>query len=486
MANRSYLLFIPLIVICLSLSFRGNAQTLLPPDQPEQDACHALSLCGGSFFTPFSYQGTGMVLDLSETPCDPQAGGGEDNSMWIKVTVAGAGVLAFKIIPVDTSDDYDFVVLDITHTLCSSLSPSDVVRCNFNNNEPGSNPFGIVGLDTSSILTSVAAGFFGDPFCQAIQATPGQTYLIMINNFGHDNAPGPSSGFTIDFSGSTATFQSNLPPSFQNIVKQCSDSSVVVQLNAPILCSSIAPDGSDFYTSPAEPIAGASGVNCVNATGYTSQVVISFAGHIPAGNYVVYGRAGSSGTTLKSLCGDSMDTTAISGSSLPFVVPSPVQDNFLLPDTVKCDYSTISIRAEREFSQYLWSSGQTTPDIAVINPGIYTLLVTDTNGCVGMDSTNIIDSTCPQYVYFPSAFTPNGDGKNDLFRAKFAGPTSDYKLVVFDRWGRQVFESSDPSAGWDGMAGGRQQPVGTYVWFCVYRLYQQQQRVQKGTVMLIR
>jgi gliding motility-associated-like protein len=483
MTKRKFFLLVPVLSVALSFPLRSLSQTLLPPDQPEQVPCHALPLCGGKFFTPYSYQGVGGDSVLTATPC----GSGEDNTMWIKVSVAGAGELAFSIIPVDTLDDYDFAVLDVTNLpSCNSLSSNNVVRCNFNNNESGSNPRGIVGLSTSGVGEYVQGGATGNSFCEAIQATPGQTYLIMINNFGHDADPGPSSGFTIDFTGSTATFQSNLPPSFQNIVKQCSDSSVAVQLNAPILCSSIAPDGSDFYTTPAEPVVAASGVNCVNATGYTSQVVISFAGHIPVGNYVLYGRAGSSGTTLKSLCGDSMDTTAISGSSLPFFVPPPVKDDFLLPDTVKCDYSTISIRAERGFLQYLWSSGQTTPDIAVINPGIYTLLVTDTNGCVGMDSTDIIDSTCPQYVYLPSAFTPNGDGRNDLFRPKFAGPTNDYKLAVYDRWGRQVFETSNPSEGWDGTTGGRQQPAGTYVWFCVYQLYQQPQRMQKGTVMLIR
>src|SRR5271170_2281586 len=129
MAKRKNSLCVCVLLVAMSFSLPAISQTLLPPDQPEQDACHALPLCGGKFFTPFSYQGTGLVLDLNQTPCDSDTvGGGEDNSMWIKVTVAGAGILAFKIIPVDTSDDYDFAVLDITHTLCSSLSPPDVVR----------------------------------------------------------------------------------------------------------------------------------------------------------------------------------------------------------------------------------------------------------------------------------------------------------------------------------------------------------------------
>ncbi len=138
------------------------------------------------------------------------------------------------------------------------------------------------------------------------------------------------------------------------------------------------------------------------------------------------------------------------------------------------------------FVNYLWSTGQTTPSISITSPGEYFLQVTDTNACVGLDSISIKDSTCPEYLYLPTAFTPNGDGKNDLFRPLFAGATSSFKFAIYDRWGRSVFESANPSEGWDGITGGKPQPTGVYVWICVYTLYQRPQRVQKGTVVLIR
>jgi gliding motility-associated-like protein len=469
------------ITACLSLPYMSFSQTLLPPDQPEQDACNALPLCGGKFFTPYSYQGIGLVSDLTQTPCD----GGEDNSMWLKVTVANAGQIIFKIIPLDTTDDYDFAVLNVTNVKsCSQLDPSDVVECNFNNNEPGSNALGIVGLDPSSTLTEVQGGTFGESFLAPINATAGQTYLIMINNFGNDNDPGPSHGFTIDFSESTATFQGNAPPALQSIVKQCSDSTVTIQLNGPIQCSSIATDGSQFYTTPTIPITGASGANCVSG-GYTSQVVITFSGHVTPGNYVLNAQTGTSSTTLTNLCGDAMTFTSTS-STISFTVPAGVKDNYLPPDTTKCDYSTITEGALRTFDSYLWSTGQSTSTIPIVTPGLYTLQVTDSNGCIGTDSISITDSTCPQYVYLPNAFTPNGDGKNDIFRPVFAGAASTFRFAVYDRWGRLVFVTSTPGAGWDGTTGGRPQPGGTYVWECVYKLYQEPERMQRGTVMLIR
>jgi len=481
MTKRNSTLFIVMVAAYLSLPVSAFSQTLLPPNQPEQVPCHALSLCGGKFFTPYSYQGVGGDSALTQTPCQS----GEDNAMWIKVTIATPGTLAFAIIPKDTLDDYDFAVLDITNGNCSNLSPSEVVRCNFNNNELGSNPMGIVGLSTSGTGDFVPSNYTGNSFALAINANAGETYLIMINNFGHDDDPGPSNGFTIDFSTSTATFVSDSLPAFQNTLNQCSDSNVVVSLNKPISCSSIAADGSDFTITPAVPIAGAAGHNCVGGNGYTQEIVVTLGGHIAPGNYMLHAQKGSNGTTILDLCGDAMSLP----DSVPFVVPPPITGKFLPPDTTKCSYATITINALRQFVAYQWYNGSNWANgtsIAVTDPGLYSLQVIDANGCTATDSINVKDSTCPQYIYIPTAFTPNGDGKNDRFKAVFAGPNSDFKLAVYDRWGRMVFETSDPSAGWDGTTGGNPQPAGTYAWVCIYRLYQQPQRMQRGTVILIR
>jgi gliding motility-associated-like protein len=479
MANQRLKWILLLITACLLWPRHSLSQTLLPPNQPEQDACHALSICGGRFFTPFSYQGIGRVPDLTSTPCN----GGEDNSMWIKVTVATGGQVAFQIIPKDTADDYDFAVLDITNTDCSNLSPSNAVRCNFNNNNPGSNPKGIVGLSDTATQDEVQAGAYGSPWVAAINANAGQTFLIMINNFGHDDDPGPSSGFTIDFSGSTATFKDLDLPALQNIIKACSDSSVTIQFTKPVLCSSILADGSQFIISPAVSVTGASGVNCVSDSGYTLQVTVSFSGHYPVGDYTVGVKDGSNGNILLDLCGNPIELPPV---PLSFNIPPKAKTNFLTADTVKCDYSSITIGSDTSFSSYLWNSGQTSQSIGLMDPGLYTLEVTDSNACTAVASENVIDSVCPQYVFLPNAFTPNGDGKNDIFRPVFAGAVGVFRFAIYDRWGRQVFQSSSPSGGWDGTTGGNQQPAGTYVWFCQYKLYDEPERIQRGTVILIR
>ena len=70
-----------------------------------------------------------------------------------------------------------------------------------------------------------------------------------------------------------------------------------------------------------------------------------------------------------------------------------------------------------------------------------------------------------EYVYYtPNAFTPNGDGINDLFHPLANVVDLDsYELNIYDRWGQVVFKSSDPFEGWDGSAGGNELPTGVYV-----------------------
>ncbi|MBL7963975.1 MAG: CotH kinase family protein [Flavobacteriales bacterium] len=67
--------------------------------------------------------------------------------------------------------------------------------------------------------------------------------------------------------------------------------------------------------------------------------------------------------------------------------------------------------------------------------------------------------------YVPNAFTPNGDGNNDVWLplGNAVDPTN-YNLQVFDRWGRLIFESKDPRMGWDGTLGGQPSPIGVYVY----------------------
>lgn len=114
------------------------------------------------------------------------------------------------------------------------------------------------------------------------------------------------------------------------------------------------------------------------------------------------------------------------------------------------------------------------------------LTVKDNNGCSGNDTTRIVEKICYTGVYIPTAFTPNNDGLNDLFRARVYGKTTSFKLEVYNRYGEKVFETTDPGAGWNGIYKGTPQSTAVFVWQCFYQLTGEKSAYKKGTVALIR
>lgn len=89
-------------------------------------------------------------------------------------------------------------------------------------------------------------------------------------------------------------------------------------------------------------------------------------------------------------------------------------------------------------------------------------------------------------ISIPNAFTPNSDGKNDVFRAVYGSDISNVRLAVYDRWGQLLFVDPGTHTGWDGNAGAAKEPAGTYVWIFQYKDIAGILRVRKGTVELIR
>jgi gliding motility-associated-like protein len=166
------------------------------------------------------------------------------------------------------------------------------------------------------------------------------------------------------------------------------------------------------------------------------------------------------------------------------IVPLPA--DFLPADTTICQFGSLTLIPKGEFSSYLWSDGSTASSILAQTPGLYYLQVVDKNGCTGRDSILLTGKQCLIGFYIPNAFTPNNDGKNDVFRPLIYGNVVNYKFAVYNRWGQQVFVSADLMKGWDGTVGGAPQPAGGFVWYCVYQLQGQNVQIEKGTVLLVR
>ena len=88
-------------------------------------------------------------------------------------------------------------------------------------------------------------------------------------------------------------------------------------------------------------------------------------------------------------------------------------------------------------------------------------------------------------IYVPNAFTPNGDGKNDMVHVHGESIKS-LKFYVYDQWGEMLFTSLSPQNGWDGTYKGTREPVGVYVYYLEAIMNDGKQVNKKGTITLLR
>ncbi len=117
---------------------------------------------------------------------------------------------------------------------------------------------------------------------------------------------------------------------------------------------------------------------------------------------------------------------------------------------------------------------------------LYTITAKRFPDCTVTASTLVTVIRCPETVFIPGAFTPNGDGINDNFRAFVSRPLQFYRLIVFNRYGQKVFESSNPLAGWDGNYNGMRQNTGAFIWQVTYQFKNNIMQTEKGSCLLIR
>ncbi|MBC7937356.1 MAG: gliding motility-associated C-terminal domain-containing protein [Rhizobacter sp.] len=140
---------------------------------------------------------------------------------------------------------------------------------------------------------------------------------------------------------------------------------------------------------------------------------------------------------------------------------------------------------------YLWSpsavlnsSTMQNPLATLMNDQKFVVRVTDVAGCIGYDSVFVKAYAGPAY-YIPNAFTPNGDGLNDVFRPVPAGIVITEWFRIFNRLGETVFENNEYMKGWDGTFRGQKQPTGAYVWI-IRGVDRNGKKVDmRGSVMLV-
>jgi gliding motility-associated-like protein len=139
---------------------------------------------------------------------------------------------------------------------------------------------------------------------------------------------------------------------------------------------------------------------------------------------------------------------------------------------VDCSIGQATLRALGGIS-YKWDAMPGITDVTnpnqVVTPrqtSTYYVTVTDGKGCSAKDSVTVLADLAKAISTYPvpSAFTPNNDGHNDCFGLAKWGPVTELQFQVYNRWGQQVFSTTDPNHCWDGRFKGILQPTGGFAY----------------------
>ncbi|MFN0202966.1 MAG: PKD domain-containing protein [Bacteroidia bacterium] len=331
-----------------------------------QDCLNAIPVCQNIYSQPNSYVGVGNIPN-EISPGISCLGSGELNDVWYVMTIQQPGNLCFSITPNTLSNDYDWAVYNLTNNPCSDIATnaSLEVSCNYS---------GVSGVTGANGL----AGAQNNP---CIPVLAGQTYVLNVSNFSSSQ-----SGYTLNFSASTAVIFDNVPPQLINATNNCGSSAIVVSFSENVLCNTVQP--TDFIlTGPGGPftVTAANGAAC--ALGATSEddytLTVSPAPTIP-GIYT-FALVGS----VTDNCGNvtPSDTVLFSYGNITLDAQ---------PDTL-CGGASTTIQTSlgtTGLAGYTFSwvpGGANTPSITTSpsTTSTYSAFVTDLVGCVKSASINV-------------------------------------------------------------------------------------------------
>ena len=194
----------------------------------------------------------------------------------------------------------------------------------------------------------------------------------------------------------------------------------------------------------------------------------------------------------------SMDTL------ISFTKPSPSGCDTLITaqvrvDTVAAEFSyqylgedstELRLAASAGYERYQWNTeGQfydavdSTQVVQYETPGIkrLRLVVTSSNGCTDTLYRQVLIPDPETEIVIPNVFTPNGDAVNSSYYIEGVAENQNFSIQIFNRYGKQVFQSSRPDFAWDGTSNGMKLPSGTYFYVIQY-----QGETRKGHLSLLR
>ena len=210
------------------------------------------------------------------------------------------------------------------------------------------------------------------------------------------------------------------------------------------------------------------------------SIIIDFSDSATSGTLSIYGRNPD--------CGDGLSSSvAITVNPIPVVTLSTV-------DTVCFNIPGFNLTGGSPTGGNYFIDGNTSEVFQPMyqSPGSHTIVYsyTSAEGCTSSDTTVIIvknDQECAPVIYFPNAFSPNGDGLNDTYKPVTKNILK-FIMEIYSRSGELVYTSNDPNNGWDGTFKGNRCPNDVYVFkaTCLISLINNESKTITGTVTITR
>lgn len=172
--------------------------------------------------------------------------------------------------------------------------------------------------------------------------------------------------------------------------------------------------------------------------------------------------------------------------SEPFFIGATRLSQLHFPgDTTFCKGEELVLMHPATNLTYSWN-GHFDSTVTIREQGRYDIIASDANGCNRTFTVHVQEEDCNNNsFYMPNAFTPNDDGKNDVFRIPERSLASLQEFSVYDRWGERVFNTTDKRISWNGYRNGKRCAAGTYAYF-IRGIRNNKGLEVKGTVTLVR
>ncbi|MBS1773258.1 MAG: gliding motility-associated C-terminal domain-containing protein [Bacteroidetes bacterium] len=175
------------------------------------------------------------------------------------------------------------------------------------------------------------------------------------------------------------------------------------------------------------------------------------------------------------------DCTKSKDINVEFIDPVP----YLNSDTLLCENDTLQLNVAINTATYRWQDESTGSSFTIRQPGIYWVAATTKCGLY-TDTIKADYHICECIPFVPTAFTPNNDGLNDKLSTIIHCKWTDYKMLIINRFGQEVFKSTNPAITWDGIFKGEPADVGTYFYMLQIKGPRGKDYFYKGDIVLIR